>query len=353
MIAFAPISTALISNPKTVSPAQRSPSARPRHYATAILSRRLRSVLLLLPLLLDAAVAHRSSLSAATIPIPNGSFESPEVVFVDTNFDAWQKGPKPPGYVEEGGFFWSQLTGVFKNPAPGKSDHLDNCDGAQALWLFAVPEVALFQDYDSVDWNDPAPSHSLNTRFTPGKAYSLKLAVNGGGGGMKPNVTLRASLYYRDANSNQVPVASTVITHSTNLFPNQTHLIDFDVRTPIVTASDPWAHQHLGIQLLSTVSSDLQGGYWDIDHIRLAELQPPKLVGRIDAQDQLLLTVHSDVGSVVQISATDQLAHSNLTNSWIPIATLTNDSGSVSLSIPPNLQHQRFFRSHIVDWIPR
>src|SRR5580765_1095809 len=105
-----------------------------------------------------ALAASTSPLRAGSITVPNGSFESPATSFVSINIDSWQKNPKPDWYVESGGFLWSQLTGIFKNTSAGSSDHLDNCDGNQALWLFAVPEVALFQDYNSIDWSNSVPT---------------------------------------------------------------------------------------------------------------------------------------------------------------------------------------------------
>src|SRR5947207_3912431 len=96
---------------------------------------------------------------AGVINIPNFSFESPGTTFVDTHIDSWQEAAKPDWYPEGGGFTWDQLTGVFKNTDITSSDHIDNCDGHQAMWVFAVPEVAVFQDYDSIDWNHSTPTH--------------------------------------------------------------------------------------------------------------------------------------------------------------------------------------------------
>src|SRR5262245_39645715 len=96
--------------------------------------------------------------AAGAINIPNNSFESPATSFVSININAWQKSPKPDWYQESGGFLWTQLTGIFKNTPATSADHIDNCDGNQALWLFAVPEVGLFQDYDSTDWHNLPPN---------------------------------------------------------------------------------------------------------------------------------------------------------------------------------------------------
>ena len=77
-----------------------------------------------------------------SIHIPNASFESPETAFVDVNIGFWQKGLTPVWYDESSGYTWSQLTGVFLNVPPRRPEaHIDNCDGNQAVWLFAVPEV--------------------------------------------------------------------------------------------------------------------------------------------------------------------------------------------------------------------
>ena len=39
---------------------------------------------------------------------------------------------------------------------------IDNCDGSQAAFLFALPEVALFQDYNSIGGTNTTPSHDFD-----------------------------------------------------------------------------------------------------------------------------------------------------------------------------------------------
>ena len=80
------------------------------------------------------------------VPIPNSSFELPKTEFVDTRIEAWQKSPKPDWYQETEEFKWDQLCGVFINPAATNSSYIDNIDGQQALYLFAVPHVVGSQD---------------------------------------------------------------------------------------------------------------------------------------------------------------------------------------------------------------
>src|SRR5882724_9754660 len=146
--------------------------------------------------------AGTGTLRAGPINVPNASFESPAVSFVSVNFDSWQKAAQPASY-DTNGFPWVQNIGVFSNTAPSStSDHIDNLDGNQAIWLFVVPQVALFQDYDSMAWNDTVPSHAFNATYDPGKSYHLTVAVVGTGSGMQQGATLELDLYYRDANSN-------------------------------------------------------------------------------------------------------------------------------------------------------
>ena len=269
------------------------------------------------------------------------------MVFVDTNIESWQKGAKPAWYTEDGGFFWTQLTGTFKNAAPGKPDHLDNCDGEQAIWLFAVPEVALFQDYNSVDWNDPEPSHKFNARYRVGKSYNLSIAVNGGGGGMKPGVTLQVSLYFRDVSSNIVTVASTAISNSFETFPNHTHLTDFSVSTPIIKPNDPWADAQIGIQLLSTVDFELQGGYWDIDNVRLEEREAPILSQTFVGESLVSFKIQSDPGSIVEVLTTTELGSRE--PSWIALSTLTNATGSIVFTDQRRTESHRFYMARRLD----
>lgn len=278
---------------------------------------------------------------AEAIPVPNGSFESPSVIYVGTFIDSWQKTPKPDGYVESGGFTWDQLSGIFLNTPPTSSDHIDNCDGRQAIWLFAVPEVGLFQDYESRDWNDAEPSHAFDAQFEPGRSYRMTVGVIGGGGGMLEGATLEVSLYYRDAQGGMVTVATTTVAHSVALFPNRTHLVDLAVNTPVVRAGDPWAGKKIGVRLLSTVSPALEGGYWDLDHVRLVSLPPPALTSPTMVEGGFQFTLSSEPGARFDVLAADD--PSLPIDAWQTIQTLTNVSGTDSFT-DGNGGGQRFYQ---------
>lgn len=212
--------------------------------------------------------------------------------------DVWSEVPAPPDYVEGGGFQWGQLTGLFDNTQPPSRDHIVNCDGEQAAYLFAVPGVTFFQDYLSNSTNSTATTNDrFDVRFEVGKSYKLTAGFMGRGGNMLDGVPLEMSLYYRDASSNVVTAATTVILNNSTDWPDttlvitngdgstssfivpvRTNLVDYSVTLPKVRPDDPWAGKHIGIRFLSTVSDEMKGGYWDIDNVRLvATLDVPPI----------------------------------------------------------------------------
>ena len=282
-------------------------------------------------------------LHAGTIPVPNGSFESPTVVFVDLSIDSWQKTAKPAWYVEDGPFTWTQLAGTFKNTPVSNLDHIDNCDGDQAIWMFAIPEAGLFQDYNSVDWNDPAPSHEFNVRFEAGKSYRLTVGVIGGGGGMSNGVTAEISFYYRDASSNQLKVAATSITNTPTTFSNRTHQIDFTVDVPTVKTGDAWAEQNIGIQLLSTVTTNLQGGYWDFDNFRLSSFEPPTVRLSFTSEESgLRVSWLSETGHRYQVQKSENLS------SWADLdSPLAGNGELLSALVATTVRSNTFVRVQI------
>ena len=222
---------------------------------------KIRQTFVAVALAIIMLAANANRLQAGSIYIPNESFELPETVFVDVNVESWQTPPTPWWYDESGGYLWSQLTGVFPNPAPEEPDHIDNCDGNQAAWLFAVPEVELFQD--------------LTATFAVGQSYRLTVGIIGGGGNMKDDVPIEIRLYYRDAENEKVTVGATTFTYDfdTGYF---RHFNDVQLDIWQVMETDPWASKDIGVQLISTLTlADLDpvtgraGGYWVLDNVRL------------------------------------------------------------------------------------
>jgi hypothetical protein len=289
---------------------------------------------------LSLALWVATPLSAAAIEVPNGSFESPMTEFADPRIDSWEMPPRPFWY-DESEFPWNQLTGVFLNPPPEAEGHIPNADGAQALFLFAVPEVGLFQDYRSGDWANPGPMEQFDVRYEEDRSYKLTVGVLGGGGAMADGVTLAISLYYRDAEGERVSVATTSITNAPGVFVERA-FVDFHVDVPTVQPSDPWAGQHLGIQLLSTVQPGIAGGYWDIDNVRLVATGRPVLVQAGLVDERLRFLVQGDVGQQFEVLATDDV--SVPPQEWTSLGTVTNTSGSVEFIDPEPASGQRYYQ---------
>jgi hypothetical protein len=203
-----------------------------------------------------------AAVHAADIPVPNGSFESPTPPpgFPATpQIDDWQKSPQPAWYDPGtfGGITWDQVTGVFPNTPEGNLDHITNLDGDQAAYMFALPEVALFQELSAV--------------YEVGLSYTLTVGMLGSQG-IADDSTFELSLYYVDG-LNAPLVASTPVTYTAAAFPNGvTEMVEFSVNLAEVQVGDAWAGQNIGIQLLSTSGT---AGVWDIDNVRLQAIPEP------------------------------------------------------------------------------
>ena len=285
---------------------------------------------------LAALAAWTAPLRAATITVPNASFENPATTFAYPQIDAWEQVP----------VWYSQQMGVFLNQPPSDPTHIDNCDGAQGAFLFASNQVAILQDYDTIDWSNSAPTHAFAATFDAGKSYLLTVGVIGGTNlsiPMKEGTRLVLSLYYRDNASNMMTIAATSITNSGTLFPTATHLVDFQVPVPTVKASDPWAGQHIGVQMLSSVTPDLEGGYWDLDNVRLVSFAPTMLLAATRSNGQFACTLQSEPGLRFEM-----LASTNLTlplSNWTSLGTVTNLGGNTPFTDPATNLARRFYRA--------
>lgn len=281
---------------------------------------------------------------AESLSVPNASFEAPATLFVSTLIADWDKSPKPDWYQETGEFLWDQLTGVFLNPAEGRPDRIENCHEKQAVWLFAVPEVGLLQELPEAD--PPSPPR---TRYEPGRAYELTAGVLGAGGAMREGVTLELSLYYRDDATNLVVIAQTTVTNAAGLFGNPKRFLDYSVRTPAVKADDPWAGRLIGIRFLSTVNFELQGGYWDLDNVRLTALtlRPLTLRNPRVTDGQFTVSVTGESGGTVELLASD--------NPTLPVADWTRVArspaftGQADLAVPAAAAGHSFYAARQVE----
>ena len=293
-------------------------------------------------LILLTLAASAGSLRAGIVDVPNGSFESPETPFADPRMDGWQKAPEPVWYMGGGGFPWDQLMGQFLNATNGSPNHIDNMDGQQAAFLLALPQVAIFQDYNTIFGSNTTPTHEFNAKFEVGHSYRLTVGVLGGGGGMSNGATFQISLYYRDAASQMVTVASTLVTNTEALFPTNTHLIDFNVLLPTVRSTDAWVGQQIGIQLASAVGFELMGGYWDVDNVRLQAVREPILTGFGMTDGQFHFTLESAPGRFeILASANSALPSSD----WTSIAAIVNRTGSVSFTDTNTGFGRRFYQA--------
>jgi hypothetical protein len=299
-------------------------------------------------LAMAALVASAFTGYAANVYVPNYSFESPVVPqsfpYATDEVDEWQETPQPADYDPTQNYNtpWSYLVGTFYNvPFPGS--YIGNLDGVQAAFLQAYPDVGLFQDYNSLGGTNSVPDHAFNATFKVGKAYTLTVGLTSSSNEpLTPGSTLQLSLYYRDGASNIVTVAATNVIYDTNVFTNLLQLTDFQARVPGVKATDPWAGQNIGIQLLCTPPSlELAGGFWDADNLRLTETVALNLASTAMTNGHFQFTVQSEPGVVCRILATTNLDLPG--TNWTSLATVTNTTGSLPFADPATGLRRRFY----------
>jgi hypothetical protein len=275
---------------------------------------------------------------AQSIYVPNADFGSPVTSYATNVICMWESMPQPDGYDYP--YPWDDTTGVFYNdPAYAEyGKYIYNCDGTQAAFLFALPGVGLFQDYDST------PSHDFDATYEVGESYQLLAGIIGNTNfGESPGASLQMSLYYRDSSNNMVTVACTNIVYTADVFTNVTNFVDCELDIPPVQAGDAWAGQYIGIEFLSTVSIDLEGGYWDLGNVQLSATLAPTLINPSWSNGQFAATLQSEPGLVFQILATTNL--SVPVSNWTGVLMLTNVSGTTSFIDPATNYNERFYQA--------
>jgi autotransporter-associated beta strand protein len=192
-----------------------------------------------------------------SISVPNGSFESPALAnaspYAGPDIAVWQKSPAPAWWTQAGysAEQWTDSAGVFVNvpfaPVAG-------ADGNQLAFMFSVPGYELYQ--------------TLSTTYQVGQSYQLTVGIQGGGYGMQIGCPMAIELYYPDAGGNRIPIGSTTILNN-NATGVLSQLTDYTLTIPAVAATQAWAGQPIGIDLVQTATTAQAGGYWDIDNVRL------------------------------------------------------------------------------------
>jgi len=295
------------------------------------------------------------------IYVPNFSFESPNIgtnsPYAAPIFSAWQETSQPFWYnpTNFSGSPWYQLMGTFYNlpnytNASGSSDsYIFNCDGVQAAFLFGIPQVGIFQDYNSIGNDTNVATHAFNAVYHVGKNYTMTVGLIGGGGGMPAGSTFELDLYYVDSSSNRSIIASTTVTNAPGAFPTDAEFVDFSVTLPPVKPMDPWAGQHIGVQLQATpdlFDPTMWGGYWDADNVRLVETTPLSLSSVGTTNGQFGFTAQSEPNVVFRVLTTSDLGAPVPT--WTNLGTITNLTGMTNFVDTSSGNKQRFYTAQVV-----
>ena len=188
-----------------------------------------------------------------SLPMENPSFEAP---VVDPNgFGAM---PFADGWIEHDvDNLSSSNTGVFANTTVDSWDHVVNADGLQLAFLGSQSGNAFEQD--------------LSIAYEIGCEYRLTVAV-GVSSRFPPSIEIPLDvvelvLYYYDQTESIDIVAEAI--DATSL--SSGRLMDVSIYMPSVHSGEPWAGKSIGIAIRS---EGLPGGFWILDHVRLAESLP-------------------------------------------------------------------------------
>jgi hypothetical protein len=118
------------------------------------------------------------------------------------------------------------------------------------------------------------------------------------------------------------------------------------VKVPGVQASDVWAGKNIGIQLLSLATTNNQGGYWDVDNVRLVETVENELVNPLLTVGHFQTTVQSEPGLSFQILASTNIALA--VSNWTSLGNVTNVSGATPFVDSSTPGSRRYYRARLL-----
>lgn len=203
---------------------------------------------------------------AELIPVPNYSFESPQITYAQAGATDWTTG----GPATFG-------AGVFLNPRPGQAGNISNAVGNQLAFISTLSGTQF--------------SQVLGAEFDPDQRYTLsvgvaKSLVSPPGDGD----TLRIELYYLDGSGAPQPVSFTDVVNNAVTGLSNSQLMYFSTQTPPAQPGDASANEPIGILFTTTGS----GGYLDLDNVTLTALLLGDVTGdgSVDFQDLLILAQH-------------------------------------------------------------
>ena len=187
------------------------------------------------------------------IAIENASFEAPAI---DPN--GFPAVPYMDGWWEiDLDVMVSSNTGVFANTPVGSPDRMVNADGKQLAFLGSQRGNALEQDLAAVY------RVGCDYRLTAGVGISARFPPSA----VQPVDTLELVLYYLDGAKPVDIVHQTLEAKGLS----STQLQDSSVYLSTVRPGDAWAGKTIGVAIRA---AGMAGGFWDLDHVRLAESLP-------------------------------------------------------------------------------
>jgi hypothetical protein len=151
----------------------------------------------------------------------------------------------------------SSNTGVFANTPVGSPDRMVNADGKQLAFLGSQRGNALEQDLAAVY------RVGCDYRLTAGVGISARFPPSA----VQPVDTLELVLYYLDGAKPVDIVHQTLEAKGLS----STQLQDSSVYLSTVRPGDAWAGKTIGVAIRA---AGMAGGFWDLDHVRLAESLP-------------------------------------------------------------------------------
>ena len=191
---------------------------------------------------------------AGSLPLVNGSFESPQTTFATPTIDGWVT----DGPILDPQFGFNPFTGVFLNTAPAEPDHITNVDQDQIAFIGTQTGNEIVQVISGT------PFQPGEYTLTAGVAISL---------GASPAATdaLRLALFYEDDAGARQIVASTDILNDAATGLSANLLKTFDT-SAVLDLSSPAIGRDVGV-LITTIGQP--DGFFDIDAVSVSFIPEP------------------------------------------------------------------------------